>query len=436
MNLLARDEFIKASPAIQIQGNLTHLQRRAWNVLLANAYDELPNKEIHRVSIVDLAKKLGFESRNQNHLKDMLRSLAECVVEWNVLGKSEDKEWSIASLLASARIKDGICTYAFAPHLRLKLYNPRIYAKLNLRLQNRFTDRHALILWEICFDYFDSARDQGETPFIPLNTFRELMGVAPDEYPAFKTLNQCVIKPAVKEINALTNFFVEVEQKRVGRKVGFLKFQISRPLEISRTEEMEFTDLNIHDLPPIALELVQAGVGKDAALNIANQQWGAVNTDALPQPSTYPDFAAYVDEKIWIARAATDIKNIGGFIVQAIRKNYQDPEVQKQRSAEKEKEQQALVDTLKAERDERVTVLLQQTVREQPQLLEAASEKLAPYPRQRLEDYDSVQEAYQNDIIVAAILNDILAEKFCQELLAPVYQAYEDEKARILGEIG
>ena len=30
MNLLQRDEFIKASPAIQIQGSLTHLQRRAW----------------------------------------------------------------------------------------------------------------------------------------------------------------------------------------------------------------------------------------------------------------------------------------------------------------------------------------------------------------------------------------------------------------------
>jgi hypothetical protein len=89
MNLLRRDEFIKASPAIQIQGSLTHLQRRAWNVLLANAYDELPNKEIHRVSVVELAAKLGFNSRNQEHLKDMLKSLAECTVEWNVLGKDK-----------------------------------------------------------------------------------------------------------------------------------------------------------------------------------------------------------------------------------------------------------------------------------------------------------------------------------------------------------
>ena len=323
MNLLERDEFIKASPAIQIQGDITHLQRRAWNVLLANAYDELPNRDIHRVSIVELADKLGFNSRNQEHLKDMLKALTECLVEWNTLGKDKNQVWGVAALLASAEIEKGICTYAFAPHLRLKLYNPRVYAKLNLRLQNRFSDRHALILWELCFDYFDTARDHGETPFIALEKFRELMGVADAKYPAFKTLNQCVIKPAVKEINALTNFFVEVEQKRKGRKIAFLKFKISRLREIlsvAATQESLFPDLE--DLPAVANALVQAGVARREALKIANQEWKAVDTDVS---ESYRDFQAYVKEKIGLAKQATGVKNIGGFIVNAIRENYQDP---------------------------------------------------------------------------------------------------------------
>ena len=76
------NEVIKASPAIQIQSRITHLQRRAWNVLLANAYNELQNKEIHTVSVAELAAKLGFDSHNHDHLKVTLKSLVDCTVEW------------------------------------------------------------------------------------------------------------------------------------------------------------------------------------------------------------------------------------------------------------------------------------------------------------------------------------------------------------------
>ena len=436
MNLLQRDEFIKASPAIQIQGSLTHLQRRAWNVLLANAYDELPNKEIHRVSVVELAAKLGFNSRNQDHLKDMLKSLAECTVEWNVLGKEKKQVWGVATLLASAEIENGICTYGFAPHLRLKLYNPRVYAKLNLRLQNRFTDRHALILWEICFDYFDTARDQGETPFILLDTFRELMGVAPDEYPAFKTLNQCVIKPAIKEINELTNFFVEVEQKRESRKVAFLKFIISRLKPIAPPEPIQeslFPD--IEDLPAIANMLVQVGVSRREALKIINQGWDGVVVD-VPQEN-YRDFQAYVQEKIGLAQQATDVKNIGGFIVKAIRENYNDPVFRARLEERKQREQQGILDSLESEVLEKKNALLRQAVRANPELLEQAVDKIQSHIiRERLASYPSLQDAYRDGGMVTAEINAILADEFCADLLAPAYEVYEGEKARILGKIG
>ena len=52
MNLAEISDVIKASPAIHVQSKMSLLQRRAWNVLLANAYKELSDKEIHRVSMV------------------------------------------------------------------------------------------------------------------------------------------------------------------------------------------------------------------------------------------------------------------------------------------------------------------------------------------------------------------------------------------------
>ena len=107
------NEVIKASPAIQIQNRITHLQRRAWNLLLANAYHELADKDIHRVSVADLAAKLGFDSKNDEYLKVMIKSLVDCTVEWNILGKNNKQVWGAASLLGSVEIENGICTYNF-----------------------------------------------------------------------------------------------------------------------------------------------------------------------------------------------------------------------------------------------------------------------------------------------------------------------------------
>ena len=431
-NLSKINEVIKASPAIQIQSKISLLQRRAWNVLLANAYNELPDKDIHSVSVVELAAKLGFGDGNQEYLKEMLRSLRSCEVEWNLLNKDNKQEWGVAGLLAEVRITDGICFYQFSHTLRLKLHNPRVYAKLNLRLQNRFRSRYALVLWEVCFDYFDTTRDQGETPFIPLETYRELMGIEADEYQTFKALNQFVIKPAIKEINDLTNYLVEVEQKRLGRRIGELKFRITKVKQLP-VQESIYPD--IENLSPVAVELIQSEIDRKVAMKIADEDWDFVNPEKLPEPGTYPNFLGYVTEKIEISRHAADVKNRGGFLIEAIRENYQNSEVQKARQlrAEKvrEKELQELTEEFKIRRQN----ILRQTVHADPELVERAAKHIHSYiVRERLLEHDSALVAYQKGGMVTAEINAILAAEFCQELLAPVVEAYEHEKARILGE--
>ena len=430
MNLAKRNEVIKASPAIQIQSRITLLQRRAWNVLLANAYDELPDKDIHHVSVAELAAKLGFNSGNREHLKETLEALGSCQVKWNLLNKDKELKWGFANLLASAEIENGICTYAFAPHLRHQLYNPRIYAKLNLRLQNRFKGQYALVLWEICFDYFDRDREKGQTPFIPLETFRELMGIEADEYRTFKALNQTLIKPAVKEINEVTDYFVEAEHKRLGRKVAELKFYITKVKQLPVQESL-FPD--IENLPPVAVELVQAEIDRKVALNIAVQEWDFVNPEKLPVPGMYADFLSYVAEKVEMSLDASGVENRGGFIVAAIRENYQDSAVQKARETRaakvREKELEDLTVEFRVKRDN----ILRQAVHAEPQLVERAAEKIQSYIiRERLLRHASAIEAYQKGGMVKAEINGILAAEFCQDLLAPVVVAYEDEKRRIL----
>ena len=67
----------------------------------------------------------------------------------------------------------------------------------------------------------------------------------------------------------------------------------------------------------------------------------------------------YVEEKIGLAQQATDVKNMGGFIVKAIRENYQDPVFQKELQVRKAEEREAMLDALKAEMHEKKGALLQ-----------------------------------------------------------------------------
>ena len=147
------NEVIKASAAIQIEGKITALQRRAWNVLLAHAYDELPHKERHAIRVPDLMRDLEYNSGDQEYLKEALEALVGCKLKWNILDKDGQTEWGVAAMLAGAKISRGICVYDYGSILREKLYNPRMYARLSLVVQNRFKSKYSLALWENCVDY-------------------------------------------------------------------------------------------------------------------------------------------------------------------------------------------------------------------------------------------------------------------------------------------
>ena len=434
MHLAKIEEVIKASPAIQIQSKITHLQRRAWNVLLANAYNELPDRDIHTVSMAELAAKLGYESKNDEYLKGTLEALVDCTVKWNVLDKNKKEEWGVASLLGSAAIKEGLCTYSFAAHLRLKLHNPLMYTRLNLRLQNEFKSQYALILWEVCFDYFDVHWGQGETPFIPIETFRELLGIESNEYSEFKDLNKKVIKAAIKEINALTDYFVEVEQKRIGRKVGELKFRI---IKVKQLPVQESVLPDVEDLPPIGMELVQANVDRAVALEIATAEWEFILPEKLPTPGDYPDFLAYVSEKVEMSMYASDVQNTAGYIVEAIRNNYQNENVRKEREIRAERAREKELEDLGEKFRIKRANLLRQAIQADPELVERAVTRIDNnFVRKRIEQCDTAMQAYKEYPVVKSYVDATLADDFCQELLAPVVSAYEEEKARILGETG
>jgi plasmid replication initiation protein len=217
--------------AIHIKNDISCLQRKAWNVLLHNAYEELPNPMVmmHRIRVKDLMELIGFNSKNVNYLKDALENMVTTKLTWNIIDERGKKEWGVSAALASAVISDGWCSYAYSPHLRAKLYNPEIYGLIDLDIQRKFSGSHALTLYENIARF----RNIFQTPVFSLGLFCDLMGISENtSYLDFKILNRAVIKPAIKEINTVSDINItDVETLREKRKVVGVKFNIAERVQ-------------------------------------------------------------------------------------------------------------------------------------------------------------------------------------------------------------
>ena len=144
----------------------------------------------------------------------------------------------ILSLFQVVNITEkGIIEYEFNPYMADLLYNPEMYAKIKLSIQQNFINKYAVALYEVCIDYIMI----GQTPYIKvIDLKRLLLGEKKKKtYKQFKFFNSKVLKPALKNINQDTDLFITPEFKRVDRKISAIKFYVS---EKSKLEEIKLTD--------------------------------------------------------------------------------------------------------------------------------------------------------------------------------------------------
>ncbi|WP_410218236.1 replication initiation protein [Paracoccus sp. (in: a-proteobacteria)] len=220
---LRRGAVKKHVAAIHVSGKLTLLQRKLSNVLLLNAYDTLTTRPSHQIDARTLCLMIGYNSNDMDTLKQSLRGLVETVAEWDMLDDKGRQEWGVSSLLSYAKLKAGICEYAYSPALAEKLHDPKVFALINLNMQRRFASGHALALYENCYRFVRT----GSTGWWPLDLFRRLMGVdGSSYYEVFKQLNAKIIKPAVTEVNKASNIILTPETKKQGRAVTHIRFLI------------------------------------------------------------------------------------------------------------------------------------------------------------------------------------------------------------------
>ncbi|MEX3629686.1 MAG: replication initiation protein [Burkholderia sp.] len=235
-------ELRKAVEAIAIQpksGKITLLTRKLFNVLLAVAQQADDSGDTYRALLSDIVANSAFDSNDTALVKEHLRRMVSVQVEWST-GTSSQKpgrKWGISTLIADAEILEDPTTrrvwveFSFAPKIRKKLLDPVQYARLSLQFQSQLRSSAGLALYEICVRYLTNPSHL--TMREPWEWWRPILSGTPDteagdeakrEYKYFK---RDYLRPAIAEVNAVTNIFVELIEHREGRRVAEIQFRVS-----------------------------------------------------------------------------------------------------------------------------------------------------------------------------------------------------------------
>ena len=309
--------------AVHISGKMTLLQRKIANVLLFYAYKDLLTADSHCMRIRDLAELVGFDSNDLNLVKTAFRTLASTPIEWNLLEDGRET-WEVTSMLSRAKIipSRGLCEYAYDSSLREKLYNPEMYARINLSIQQQFSSGYSLVLYENCSRY----RGVGSTGWIDLETWRKLFGIKEGQYKQFKDFSRRVLKPAIQEVNHSSDLMINVEYRKEKRRIVGIRFLIRENPQVPIAFPVAPKD------SPLLKKMLDFGVSGTAAKKLI----GTFDSERIESN------LEYVQTQL---DSGKEIRNIGAFTAKAISEDYR-PEKslfeQKQEQQTLEREAQVL----------------------------------------------------------------------------------------------
>jgi hypothetical protein len=234
---------------VPTSGAITRVARQAYTIMLMLAKEqgiEDSTTQMFCSPVNTIIKGFDGNIGTKVRLKADLKSMVSHVVEWQSPTEGETTEWGALPLLAEVRLKllkgEHWVYWAYPPSLRQEMLDPQIFAKLNRSTISKFRSHAGLALYEICARYQDNPSHLTSKRewkwWVPVLTGKPL---AEDSKIEFRFFNRDTIKPAVEEINEVSELIVEAKEIRVGKSIQYLQFHVrKKPTpQLERPEAIE-----------------------------------------------------------------------------------------------------------------------------------------------------------------------------------------------------
>lgn len=232
------DGIAKAGEMIEVRQTsaLTLHDRRVLNLLIRCAGSQIADDRDHVIPMRELRSTHKGGERVRDSIERLMTTLV-LIPTKDSRGKKATRRTTLLSDTTTTDDEDnplGEVRYSFSPTMREILRKSEYWGRIKPHVMFAFTTKYALALYEsLCLRRNLAISEQT----FPVEEFREMLGVGVDKLKNFPQLKQSAIAPAVDEINALSDFNVEVEPLRQGgqergKLTGFrVRWEVKEPAE-------------------------------------------------------------------------------------------------------------------------------------------------------------------------------------------------------------
>lgn len=239
------DSIVKPEELVDVveMTPLTLHDRRTYNLLLGNAWNDICKRKQHTISRGTL---MGYvDSKNQDipsTLRNLMASIVVVKIRHNENGRPETRQ--IPLLGPNAIEERGPIKYSFPQELLDIIEKTQIFARIHTEVMFSLSSKYSLALYEWMQKRINLRYKNSET--LSVDEFRAVLNVEKGKLVPFGNFNKYAIKPAIQEVNFLTEYDVEITPVKTGRatthitvswqKKGDIGSQIAAVEELERSK--------------------------------------------------------------------------------------------------------------------------------------------------------------------------------------------------------
>jgi hypothetical protein len=260
------DKPVSTLAMVPKTGAITRVGRQAYTLMMFVAREQGAEDEstgLFGAPLNAVIRGYDGSAGSVKELKKHLLSMVTHVVEWQSPSPGETEEWGACGLLSQVNLKkkngENWVYWAYPPALRQEMLYPLRYAQILRSTIAQFRSHAGLALYEICARYKDNpshlTSKQHWKWWLPVLTGKPVPNEIKTEYRFF---NRDTIKPAVEEVNEVSELIVTAHEFKVGRTIEYIQFEVRLKQEEAAKKKLAI------DLSKVA-RAIQLGIDAEIA---------------------------------------------------------------------------------------------------------------------------------------------------------------------------